>query len=437
MARAPLPSANRASRGATNRYLALALLSLVFVCNFLDRQILSVLNEPIKADLRLTDTQLGLLSGLAFAVFYTTLAIPVARLADRANRVRIVAAACAVWSVCCAACGLAGGFGQLAAARIGVGVGEAGGSPPSHSLISDFFAAGQRSSALSIYSLGTVVGPALGAAIGGWVAARFGWRMSFFAVGAPGLLLSLLLLGLLREPERGRLDDDRRAAEGAATLTSHVRLFFADPLLPVTALATGFAAFVGYGTASWLPAFLMRDKGMTLDQVAVAYASVSGVAGIVGTLGGGFIADRLAPRWPGAGALLPAACFLASAPFFGMALRADGWVLSLALLTPPLMLTSAFLAPALALVQDAVPASRRSISAALLLFCLNLVGLGGGPLFVGLVSDATAPAYGAASLGIGLAALLPFFLLTVVLYTWAGALAGRTGRLLPQAEAAS
>lgn len=400
------------------RWLVLAILTAIYVFNFLDRQILSVLNEPIKAELRLSDAQMGALSGLAFALFYTTFAIPVAWLADRTSRIRIIALACAIWSACSAACGLAGNFTQLALARVGVGMGEAGGSPPSYSLISDYFGPRERGRALSIYSLGVALGPALGAALGGWVASRWGWRAAFVAVAAPGLLLALLAWRFVPEPRRGGLDP--KVAEVGGGLLDSFRDFIRNPALVAVAVTSGLSAFVGYAISAWTPALLMRTKGMSLSEVAAYYSVMTGLITAAGTLASGFAADWAGRRSVRAYALIPGLAYLIAAPFFVAALLAPGWRWTLACLAVPALLTNTFLAPALAVVQNAAPANRRSAYSALLLFVLNLVGLGGGPLFVGLMSDSLAPRLGADALRGALGLLVPLFLLTVVAQLHAG-----------------
>lgn len=413
MAAASLP----AERPAGYRYLVVTILMVVYTFNFLDRQILSILAEPIRQDLGLSDTQLGVLTGLAFAVFYTGFGIPVAWLADRANRVRIIAAACAIWSLFSAACGLANNFVQLLIYRIGVGVGEAGGSPPSYSLISDYFAPQDRGKALALYSLGVPFGSMVGSAAGGWIAANYGWRTAFYAVGLPGVLLALLLLVVVREPKRGALDalaEGQTAHEPTPPLFAAVGRFFRNRTLVITALSSGLSAFVGYAVLTWAPPFLIRVKGMGLEEVALYYSLVLGITGAIGTFGAGWMVDRLSrlnPRWY---AFVPALAFAASIPFFIGFLLAPTWQLAVLFFAGPALLNNMYLAPALAVVQNAVPPAMRTVSGAILLFVLNIIGLGGGPVFVGMVSDAAAGAFGERSLQVGLAALVPVIAVTIL-----------------------
>lgn len=414
------------------RYLVVCILAVVYTLNFLDRQILSILAEPIRKDLKLTDTELGMLGGIAFAAFYTFCGIPVGWLADRVKRIWIMSAACGLWSLFTMGCGAAGNFVQLAVMRMGVGVGEAGGSPPSYSLISDYFPPKERGAGLAIYSLGVPMGSMLGSAIGGWIAANYGWRMAFYAVGAPGLVMALVLLLVVREPKRGGLDafaEGKEAHEPPPPLVSAIGAYFANRTLLLVAVSSGLSAFVGYAGLAWNPPFLMRVKGMSLTEVAAYYSLVLGVTGLIGTFAAGWLADRLSQkdrRWY---AWIPAIAFTITIPFWLGLLWAPTWQLALAFIAVPALLNNMYLAPALAVVQNAVPPASRTISGATLLFVLNLVGLGGGPVFIGRISDMAKPAYGDHSLAVGYAALIPMILVTVVAHLAASASIARDKRL--------
>ncbi len=392
-------------------------LALVYSFNFMDRQIMSILQEQIRIEMGLSDTQLGLLSGLSFALFYTTFGIPVAWLSDRTRRVTIMAAACAIWSLATAACGFARGFTQLAAARVLVGAGEAGGSPPSYSLLSDYFPPERRGTGLAIYSLGVPIGSALGVGLGGWMAAHHGWRAAFITVGLPGLLLALLMLVVVREPKRGGLDAKSIAQQvPPVSLGRAILLFVGDRTLMLTAVGAGLSSFVGYGLLAWNPSFLERVKGMSLGEIASTYSIVLGVTGVVGTLGAGWLVDRLGDRDRRWYCWLPALAFLIELPVFAGFLWAPGRALSLFFLTILALLGTAYLAPALALVQNASPPERRSVAGATLLFLLNLIGLGGGPLFIGRISDIAA-AHGARQpLLIAFEALMPVIVLAIIVW---------------------
>ncbi|MCP3730682.1 MFS transporter [Sphingomonas sp. MG17] len=247
------------------RGLTLALLTAAYFFSYMDRQILAILQEDIRRDLLLSDTQLGLLAGFAFAIFYATLGLPVARLADRGNRVNIIAIALALWSAMTGLCGLAQNFVQLLLARIGVGIGEAGSSPPSHSIIADLYPPEKRAGAMGIYSLGVVLGTAGGAMIGGSLAHFFGWRVAMFAVGVPGILLALVIKWLVVEPRRG-LSDTRPAAAAAADMPKFgegFRSLFANRAAVHLVMGTTITAMIGYGQTAFGPSFMIRSLGST------------------------------------------------------------------------------------------------------------------------------------------------------------------------------
>ena len=413
MASSPLRSGLRTA-SARYRYTCVAILALAYTFNFLDRQILSLLAEPVRKELHLSDTQIGLLTGGAFALFYSLFGVPIAWFADRSHRVRIVALACACWSLCSAAGGLAGGFLQLALARMGVGIGEAGGTTPSYAIISDYFPPKERGKALALYSLGVPFGIAIGAALGGGVAAHYGWRAAFFAVGLPGLVIAMLILTVVREPVRGSQDGPTATPELApAQLGQVISMFFSNPVLRWTALSTALGAFAGYGSSNWVPAFLMRHQHMTLSQIAIVYSVCVGVAVGFGTWFSGYLADRLSRRDPRAYAMIPFWGSLAALPFAVAGYLAPNWPISMACLTVSGAAAILYLAPALVVVQNIVPPQARSTSAALLLLVLNLIGLGGGPVFVGLLSDAFKPRFGADSLQLALLCGAPVLLLVM------------------------
>jgi MFS family permease len=405
------------TRASIYSYFIVGVLAVVYTLNFLDRQLLSILTEPIRKDLNLTDTQIGLLTGPAFALFYTTFGIPVAWMADRTHRVRIIAAACAIWSLFSAACGIAGNFAALAVCRVGVGVGEAGGSPPSYSLVSDYFPPQRRGVGLAIYSLGVPLGSMLGSFAGAGIAAVYGWRMAFLAVGAPGVVMAILMLILIREPKRGRFD---AMADGAVShppsppLLTAIRAFFGNRTLVLTAISSGASAFVGYALLNWGPAFLIRNKHMALSDIKIYYSLVVGIAGVFGTFGSGWLVDRLAKRNRAFYALVPMGSFIVSLPFFLAFVWAPTWPMALTFMVVPALLNNMYLAPALAVVQNAVKPGERTTSSALLLFILNLVGLCGGPPLIGKLSDHFKAQYGVASLQIALYWLAPFFLLAII-----------------------
>jgi predicted MFS family arabinose efflux permease len=331
--------------------------------------------------------------------------------------VRIIATACAVWSLFSATCGLATSFPMLALARLGVGLGEAGGSPPSYSVIADYFPPNRRGVGLALYSTGVPLGTMFGSAVGAWIDKTWGWRTAFFAVGAPGVALALLVLILVREPPRGRFDakapgQDNHAA--GLSLPQTIVLFFRNNTLALTALSSGLTAFVGYAMLNWAPSFLIRVRHMGREDIALYYSLLVGATGVVGTFGSGWLVDRLGRMNLRAYALVPMISILISLPFYVLFVWAPAWPLALCFLSVPAVLLSTYLAPALAVVQNAVPPAQRGASSAVLLFVLNLIGLGGGPVFVGRMSDFFKPAYGTESLKMALYALTPFYILTVL-----------------------
>ncbi|MGE3464546.1 MAG: spinster family MFS transporter, partial [Pseudomonadales bacterium] len=290
----PQPSTVAADQPSFRTY-ALSVLVVVYTFNFIDRQILSILLEPIKQDLGLSDTQLGLLTGFAFALFYATLGIPIARWADQHNRRNLIAAALAVWSAMTALSGFAMNFWHLLIARIGVGVGEAGCSPPAHAMISDYYPPEKRASALGIYSLGIPVGILFGFVAGGWMNEFFGWRAAFFVVGIPGLLLALIVRFTVREPARG-MAEGRQDTSEMPTVKETFALLWRKRAFRHMAFGGALTAFVGYGVVNWVPAFFIRSHGMGTGEIGTWLGLILGIPGGIGIAWGGFLADRLGAR---------------------------------------------------------------------------------------------------------------------------------------------
>ncbi len=418
--------------GAGYRYLVVGLLAVVYTFNFMDRQIMSTLAEPIRKDLGLSDTALGALGGLTFALFYTTFGIPVAWLSDRFKRVWIMAAACGIWSIFTATCGLATNFTQLAISRILVGAGEAGGSPPSYALISDYFPAKERGTGLALYSLGVPLGSMLGVILGGRVAVAYGWRVAFFAVGLPGVVLALIMLLVVREPKRGGLDEIALGADAHAPAPPALQVigsFLTNRTLLCVAIACGLSAFVGYAMLLWNPPLLMRVKGATLKEVSDYYGWVIGGTGVIGTFGAGWLADKLSHRDRRWYAWIPVIAFTLTLPALAGLIWAPTWQLALLFVAVPALLNNMYLAPALAVVQNAVPPGQRTMAGAILLFILNLIGLGGGPIFLGRVSDLAKPRFGDHSLLVGYASLAPVILIAIIAHLVAASSIARDKRL--------
>ncbi len=379
------------------KWFVLGMLTLVYTFNFIDRQILVILQEPIKAELQLNDTQLGLLTGLAFAALYVTLGIPIARWADLSNRKNIVALSLAVWSGMTAISGSVQNYIQLFLARVGVGIGEAGGSPPAHSIISDYFPPEKRATALSIYSTGIYFGILLGYIIGGVIAKYYGWRIAFYAIGIPGVIFALFILLFIKEPVKGRLDVTGVVTDTPA-FREVVRTVLSKKTFILISLGSGFNAFGTYGVGNFLPSFLQRVHEVDIATAGIVLGLTTGVGGMTGTYLGGFFADRYQDRdkrwymWvpllAGFANIAPALIlFFTGYPNLAM------WMT---------FFTSAFtafyLGPSIAVTHSLVNAKMRAFASAIFFFILNFIGLGFGPLVIGLLSDYFITDYGNESL---------------------------------------
>ena len=379
------------------RNYALGVLVVVYTFNFIDRQILSILLEPIKQDLGLSDSALGMLTGFAFALFYATLGIPIARFADRSNRRNLIAWALAIWSSMTAVSGLAQNFWHLLLARIGVGVGEAGCSPPAHSMLADYFPTENRATALGIYSLGIPFGILFGFIAGGWLNEFFGWRVAFFIVGVPGLLLAILVRFTLREPPRG-MAEGRVADEEQPTIMETFRFLWSKRSFRHMAVGGGLTAFVGYGVITWVPSFLIRSYGMNTGDVGTYLGLILGIPGGIGIALGGYLADRYGARDTRWYLWIVSVALIASTPlFFGVYLSNTAFA-SLMFLILPILLGNFYQATTFSQTQGLVSLRMRSVAAAVLLFILNMIGLGAGPQAVGILSDVLQPSYGDESL---------------------------------------
>lgn len=420
-ASATAPGASSTRPGA-RAWFVLAILCFVYVLNFLDRQLLSILAKPIQDELGVTDGQLGLLGGLYFAAFYCILAIPVGWLADRTNRTRVLAFACALWSAATAACGLSQNYGQLAISRMTVGVGEAGGVPPSYAIISDYFPSGTRGTALSLFNLGPPIGQALGVAFGASIAAAYSWRDAFIAVGVVGVITAVVVFLFVKEPKKGGLDqlETHPPADAApiekAGFWSTCKMYFANPILRGMAFACGATQFVTYALLAFATLFLMREKGMTLQEVAVWYALIVGIFTSLGMFVSGRLIDRLAKKSKAAYAWLPALGLAIAAPLFAGFIWADNWQLALIFLALPMGLNYFYLTPAVTLVQEEVKPNQRVMSGALLLLVMNLIGLGLGPTYLGAASDWFRASHPDNSLQMAFYTLLPFYGLAIALF---------------------
>ena len=379
------------------RTTALALLFLVSFFNYMDRYMLAVLLPAIKADLQLSDIEIGFITGLAFTLFYATMGIPIARLADRYSRKNIIAIALTVWSAMTALCGLAQNFAQLAVARIMVGVGEAGASPPSHSLIADLFPVEKRARALSIYALGAPVGILVGFMLGGWITQLYGWRAALFTVGIPGILVALVVYRKLHEPERG-------AADGLAHRTEvqpfwfSLKTLMSSPTFRHLSVGTGLYTVVWLGVVQWLPSFFTRSFGLEIGEIGTWLAIILSVSQIIGMLLGGWLADRLGAadlRWY---VWVPSLAILVSTPMFALTFLTQNPTIAFLSLFLPFMIGVMQGPPSFAVAQGLADIRMRAMAAALLLLITNLIGGGIGPQAVGIMSDYLAPRFNADSL---------------------------------------
>jgi len=407
----PKDPAGREERALRTRVLLLLLFAYIF--NFIDRNIVGVLAVPIREEFDLSDTALSHL-GVAFGIFYATIAIPIAWLADRKSRVNIIAAAVAMWSLFTAACGIVQNYAQLVVARMGVAVGEAGGIAPSYSLISDYFPREKRSRALAFYSLGIPIGSALGVFFGGWLAATLDWRSAFIIVGLAGIPAAALIKFLIPEPARGRFDPG--SAVGARPAGEVVRALFANPSFWLLSFGAASGSILGYGLIFWLPSFFNRSFGLAVEDVGWFYGSIVLVGGGLGTWLGGWLGDRLGPSRPGRYALIPAVCFLITAPTFALGLFAPNLWIGWLLFTVGQMLALAWLGPVITAVQHIVAPSMRATASASFLFVNNLIGIAFGIYFLGWMSDFMKAAHGEDSLQYSILYGLSFYLLAALFY---------------------
>jgi MFS family permease len=400
-------SVDTGARARAYRAYVLALLVLVGIAGWVDRNVLAVLLESIKTDFSLSDTELGLLGGVAFGLFYATVGLPVAWLADRYSRSALIAISLALWSVLTAACGLAGGFGSLFLARLGVGIGEAGGSPPSQSLVADYFPAARRARALGILYLYIPGGFVIGYLSGGWLNELVGWRLTFLIVGLPGLLLALVVRLTLLEPPRGHADGARETSPDAS-LAATIRHFLRCPALRHLPIAGALVGVGAFAAAVWLPSYFIRSFHVTSATAGAWMALAYGVGGCAGVLLGGQIADAVVrrtndARWYAWGCALAIVCTL---PCSAVLYSSDDPVVAVAALFAATLLGHTFLGPVSALIQNLAGVRRRATAAAFYLFLVNLVSMGLGPAAVGVASDHFGARFGGGALRYSLLAVV-------------------------------
>lgn len=388
----------------------LALLLLAYIFNFLDRQILGILAGPIIADLKLTDAQFGAIGGLAFALLYSFLGVPLAMLADRTSRSKVIAGAVAVWSAFTALCGTAASFGQLFFYRLGVGVGEAGGVAPSYALIADYFPPHRRARALAIFSLGIPLGLAGGTLIGAYLAAWINWRVAFLAMGIAGLILAPAMLFLVPDVRR----TDAPVAE-RMPLRRTFPIIARKPTFWLMAFAASLSSLAGYGLALWTPSVLERSFGLSLIERGQFLAALFLIGGTAGVFAGGWLADRLGQadrRWY---ARLPAIAWLITAPTFALGLMTTNLWLAWPLLLIPNALNILWLGPVTTAVQHLVPQAMRSTASASFLLINNLIGLGVGPTLIGALSELFKERFGTEALRYAAVSVVGFYLVAALL----------------------
>lgn len=400
----PSPVINPVSAGY--RRYALWVLLIIYTLNFLDRQVVNILAEPIKRDLGLADWQLGMMTGLAFAIFYTVLGIPIARLAETRNRPMIIGASVAAWSAFTVLCGFTQNFWQLILARIGVGVGEAGCTPPAHSLITDYVPKEKRASAIAFYSIGTPLGTLVGMAMGGLVADAYGWRVAFMVAGAPGVIFALIAAFTLVEPRRQLAADIAARAASKISFGAALAVLATKKTFWLVALAASIKAFVGYGHAPFTASYFFRNHGPEVAELAagfglksagflgLALGLIGGTAGVIGAWLGGLLADRLGAKDLRAYVIVPAIASLVAIPFFILAVSVDSPMAAIGILSVPVLLGTLWYGPVYATAQSIVDPAMRATASAVLLLIINLIGLGLGPVAVGALSDLLAGHFG-------------------------------------------
>lgn len=434
-AEAPVPP-KTAGETIFTRHYALIILTLAYTSSHVDRGIVNILMPSIKATFGVNDMLLGLMSGLVFALFYATLGVPIAMWADRGNRRNIIALAVTVWSAMTAACGLAGSFSQLLAARIGVGIGEAGSSPPSHSMISDLYPKEQRSTAMSVYAVGVYAGAMIGLVVGGYVVQHYGWRATFFVVGLPGLVIAALVRFTLKEPVRGAADGLAHLATSDAVERQGVSLsmlkLYSIGLLHVfvhlwqtksarhVIIGLTLVSFIGYGGLIFGPSFFSRSLGLDMAKIGLIFGLTAGFVGGTGAVLGGYLADRLSRtdmRW---NAWVIAVAKLLAMPLFVVFYMSSDLNIMIPVYVLSSLLGAFYLGPSFAMIQSLTPPHMRALASAVMLFVLNFIALGFGPLTVGFLSDRLEPYFGIESLRWALFATSFLGLWAAVHYYWAG-----------------
>ena len=415
-----------------HRHYALIILTITYVFNFVDRQLLAILLEPIKTEFGASDSAMGLLYGLAFALFYATLAIPIARLADRSNRRNILAAAAGMWSIMTVACGFAMNFWQMLGLRIGVAAGEAGGLPPSQSMVNDLYPPEQRARAMAVFSSATFIGTLVAMVGGAYVAQSYGWRITFIVVGAPGVLLAFIIRFTIAEPKRGAWDQESKQQQLQQGLIKTFLGMWHTPAIRYLILGCACAGLGGYALGYWAPAFMMRVHGVSIVQAGVMIGGLGAIAGLIGSFLGAWLCDRFSKDNRNWLLFIPAISLSISLPMLILFLLfPEASTFSISGFTIPTTIIiyciasfigSWWAAPTYVAVQELVAPNQRTLACAILLFTMNLIGFGLGPLFVGIFSDLLTPSYGNNGVRYALVIMMGSFLPAIYFYIRAGRL---------------
>ncbi|GAM05636.1 major facilitator superfamily transporter [Novosphingobium sp. MBES04] len=413
----PAPASAPGERKAASPNLVLAMLLLVYIFNFVDRQILAILAAPIQADLDLSDAQMGLLGGLAFAILYSTLGVPLASLADRTSRSWVITGSLVCWSLFTAMCGLAQGFWHIFLARLGVGIGEAGGVAPSYAVIGDHFPSERRAFALSIYSLGIPLGSAAGVLAGGYVAATVDWRAAFAVVGLCGLLIAPAFKFVVRDRPKPAVADRGPAAP---TLGAVARVLARKKAFWLLSFGAASSSMLGYGLAFWLPSLLQRSFALDLVHTSWFIGAVLLIGGTVGVLLGGILADKLGKADRAFYGWVPAMAYTVAVPLFAAGIWTSSVPLAFLLFLVPQALAYVWLGPVTSAIQHLVDPPARATASALFLLINNLIGLGGGIYALGALSTALTPVYGSEALRMSMLFALVLYLVAATLMALAG-----------------
>ena len=410
--------------GTANPWYVVCLLMLAFTFSHMDRNVMSILLNSIKHDLGLTDFQAGLMHGPAFALFYVFFGLPIARAADKYNRVNIIAIALTLWSTMTALCGIAQNFAQLGLARMGVGIGEAGCVPPAQSIIADYIPPERRAFALSIFSIGAPLGTILGIVAGGVLESWFDWRVAFFAIGLPGIIVALVIKFSIKEPIRGNVDDAAHAGDGTPSLKEVMNTIWHLKSLKHMIFGSSLIVFGGYGASAWMPSFLQRSHDLSTLQVSLLLGPIMLVAGVGGLLISGRVTDKLVQKNVEWYARVPAIATACAVPFSGLIMlipqttymlfgaEIPSHIVAVGMFSLPVAAYISYMGPVNALMQNMVVPRMRAMTVAVFLFVTNIIGMGLGPPLIGLGSDYFEGQFGQESLRIALMS-------TLVIYAWA------------------